>query len=170
MTQLETNLAWVTAIGTLLAAVVPGVLYWLERRARIEAQNLARAAQGRAEALETRALTAQVRRIRVSADLSQTVLDLTGGPERSHYSSVTARNASDDAVFEVTVGGHPVFQERPIEVLEPGQSESVPAMVGHPVPAGQRPDVWVQFTDGGGRQWKRYASGTVEEVTPTSGV
>ncbi|CAM3357121.1 hypothetical protein OCAE111667_05305 [Occultella aeris] len=103
MTGLEVALLWVTAIGTVLAAVVPCLPFFVELRGR-KAAEAALAAERRDRAEEE--LLTEVRRVIVSGQwTSHRVVTIEGVDYTELDSAVSVRNQSRDSVTKVVIMG-----------------------------------------------------------------
>ncbi|WP_281858525.1 hypothetical protein [Salana multivorans] len=161
---------WVTAGATILASIVPLVLFLLERKARIAAQRALTEERNRAEKLELRALTAQARRVHLRA-YQPVSTDEHGEVESlGYFNRVEAVNGLDDPIFDVKLGGVSVVRRRSDgEVVEPGETFSL-FLVDHHMASDGYPPIWVEFTDIRGRRWRRHRDGTVTETTSATSV
>ncbi|WP_154793410.1 hypothetical protein [Occultella kanbiaonis] len=164
MRGLEVALLWVTAIGTVLAAIVPGVLFFFERRGRQAAEKaLTAERRDRAEAEQRRAeadLLAQVRRVAVWPTLLPFHSGM--GPTTVMYLTVHVANHSDNPVFNVVPGAPTGTMDTgtPWQLVTPGE-EMVATVDGADLSSPEPPRCRVEFTDVSGRRWARYSDGYV---------
>lgn len=148
-----------TAVGTILAAVVPAVLFFVERAERMRAQStlddeLRRQAHQEAERAESETMI-EARRVAIWNESST-----NGSPVTIHV-----LNGSSDPVYQVWAFTEPM---RPIEgrrvtvgvghwdVLLPGEHATKSTHQAAPMPA------WVEFVDVRERRWTRHNNGSVE--------
>lgn len=151
------------AIGTILAALVPAVLFFVERRDRKKAQaDLAAELRHQAEQEQLRSEEKTMTEARRVAVWNET--DGQGSPATLHV-----LNGSSDPVYDVFAFTQPM-KPFPDElghigvghwkVLMPGEHVTKSTRQAAPMPA------WVEFTDVKQRQWTRRNNGNVEPGRP----
>jgi len=141
-------LDWLTVIGTLAAAAVPGVLWFVERRDRRRAEaNL----HAREEADRVSLAERQAREVFVWNVVSIYPDDADG---------VRMLNASELPVFEVTLFGYGAHPGRN-SLDEDSWSDAVMPGKGFGAPSAGTiaGDVWIAFRDASGRHWARSSRG-----------
>ena len=151
-----------TAVGTILAAAVPAVLFFVERAERMRAQTaldeeLRRQARHEAERAKSETMT-EARRVAIWNESG------------SNGSAVTIHvlNGSSDPVYQVAVSTEPMrtTEGRHVtlgvgwwDVLLPGEHVTESTHQAAPMPA------WVDFVDVRDRRWTRRNDGSVERHT-----
>lgn len=156
---------WLTAGGTILAALVPGVLWFFERRDRKAAQDeVHRLRDEEAKAQEERvANEREAERTRQARGVfvwSRWDLD-SGGP----IEGVWMHNGSDLPVFDVMLIGYTHRRGTIFWEEKDGYREAV--LPGKGFAAGGtdmlQPKVWVLFLDAKGVSWARDSEGNLTE-------
>ncbi len=141
-------LEWLTAIGTLAAAAVPGVLWFVERRDRLRAEAKLRA---REDADRVAIAEHQARQVFVWKVSSVHPDDRDG---------VRMLNSSELPVFDVALhaygsssGRNSLDEDAWAEAIMPGGG------FGAPSNATTSDVVWISFRDASGQEWARSARG-----------
>ncbi|MDT0165736.1 hypothetical protein Q9R32_09225 [Actinotalea sp. AC32] len=143
-------LNWVTAVGTLLAAAVPAILWSFERRDRRAAEAALRA---REEADRAAAVQRQARQVFVWK---------LWGDSSDDRDGVNLLNTSDLPIFDVGLYGYGRKKRRQV-LEEDGYAHAV--MPGAALAAAASSpiadDVWVAFRDASGQSWARNQLGAL---------
>jgi len=143
-------LEWMTAIGTIGAALVPGVLWFVERRDRkaAEAELRSRDAADQAAAVERQARQIFVWKV--------------WGDAGDNRDGVSMLNTSALPVFEVCLYGYGGRTNRQM-LDEDGYETAVLPGKGFAAAAGGGIDdnVWIAFRDASVRHWARDEIGTL---------
>ncbi|MBZ2195969.1 hypothetical protein [Occultella gossypii] len=186
MTPEELWAVWVTAGATILAALVPGVLFFVELRGR-------KAAEAKLAERVTTDETAEVRRVPVWYQYVEIGLPVPGsdGVVRQPVDvEVYAHNLSADPIFDVKLHVAKTYNNFPPEAATPVPGyRPLPDVIGHQVlllpqhQMGARlegfgyasahpgwevvPPCYVSFKDVRGRRWWRSYSDEVEELGTT---
>lgn len=171
LTSPELWATWTTAVGTILAALVPTILYFFERRERIQLQQKLDEAPKRQAEEEARnrslAEHATARRVFPRVGITPLPDAFRAGEFRATF-SYSICNRSDERVWEVRIFAKIGDQEHkclshhslllPYEETEQIDIDFVSSQVPHLV----KTDVFIEYTNSQGDLWRTYYDGSSE--------